>query len=74
MIVCPGCGGRNEPGTAACTFCLRRLEVSGKGTAAVVAHLTPLRVLLLTALFVTLIVVGVVLVVVLQPPLLLRPP
>jgi hypothetical protein len=72
MIVCPGCGGRNEPGTAACTFCLRRVEGPGRGTAAGVSRLTPLRKLLLAALCVMLIVVGV-LVFVLQPPLLVRP-
>jgi hypothetical protein len=31
MIVCPGCGGRNEPDTDTCTFCQRRLTTSGRG-------------------------------------------
>lgn len=30
MIVCPGCGGRNEPTAGACVFCERRIAVPAR--------------------------------------------
>jgi hypothetical protein len=31
MIVCVGCGGRNEPSADSCVFCQRRLTTGGRG-------------------------------------------
>jgi hypothetical protein len=60
MIVCPGCGGRNEPDADTCTFCQRRQATAGRGVTSGVRAATVRKVVLAVL---ALVLLGVLLVV-----------